>query len=88
MPPFLRSFQASSAAKSNSILTQKKLNSVERNSVESGSPYLTPSQIGELLQVKEFTVRLWLRRGLLKGKRLGKSWRVSRESLERFVKGA
>ncbi len=34
------------------------------------------------MQVKETTVRLWLRRGLLRGVRIGHSWRVPQESLD------
>lgn len=49
------------------------------------SPYLTTKQVADLMQVKESTVRLWLRRGLLKGFRAGHCWRVSQEALEAFA---
>lgn len=47
--------------------------------------HLTPRQVATLLQVRELTVRRWLRRNLLVGVKLGHVWRVSREELQRFV---
>jgi excisionase family DNA binding protein len=47
--------------------------------------YLTPRQIAQMLQVRELTVRLWIRRGLLKGVRVGRQWRVTRVALEQFL---
>jgi excisionase family DNA binding protein len=45
----------------------------------------TPAQIAELLQVKEYTVREWLREGALKGVYLGNRWRVEEEELQEFI---
>lgn len=54
----------------------------EREPVDYGqSLMLTVKQVAEKMQVKEATVRLWLRRGLLKGIRVGKSWRISQETM-------
>lgn len=47
-------------------------------------PWLTPRQVAELLQVREFTVTLWLRRRLLRGVKFGKSWRIRPEALRDF----
>lgn len=49
--------------------------------------FLTPQQVAEAFQVREITVRLWLRRGLLKGFKIGGSWRVARSAIEAFQKG-
>lgn len=50
--------------------------------------YLTVKQVSELLMVEERTVRLWLKRGDLKGIKLGnKLWRVSQLDLSEFVQG-
>jgi excisionase family DNA binding protein len=48
--------------------------------------FLTPRQVAALLQVKEVTVRLWIRRGLLKGIKIGaKEWRISKHEVLRFL---
>ena len=47
--------------------------------------FLTPSQVAEHLQVKERTVTQWLRRGLLRGFKISKEWRVSAHDLEAFL---
>ncbi len=44
--------------------------------------YLTTEQVADLLQVKEDTVRLWLRDGVLKGFRIGRRWRIPPEAVE------
>lgn len=46
--------------------------------------YLTPRQVAELFQVRELTVRLWLRRRLLKGVKIGHLWRIPRRAVEEF----
>ena len=55
--------------------------------IPSSAEFLTPLQVAGIFQVKEMTVRLWLRRRLLRGVRIGHSWRVPRESIEEFKKG-
>lgn len=42
---------------------------------------LTVRQAAELLQASEETVRDWLRRGRIPGRRVGRSWRISEEAL-------
>ncbi len=45
---------------------------------------LTPGQVAQQLQVNERTVTKWLRRGYLRGFKIGKEWRVSARDLENF----
>ena len=46
---------------------------------------LTPPQVARQLQVNERTVTQWLRRGHLRGFKIGKEWRVSTRDLENFL---
>ncbi len=46
---------------------------------------LTPPQVAQRLQVNERTVTQWLRRGHLRGFKIGKEWRVSSRDLESFL---
>ena len=46
---------------------------------------LTPTDVADRLQVNERTVTLWLRRGHLRGFKIGKEWRVSARDLENFL---
>ncbi len=46
---------------------------------------LTPIDVANHLQVNERTVTLWLRRGYLRGFKIGKEWRVSARDLDNFL---
>ena len=46
---------------------------------------LTPPQVAERLQVNERTVTQWLRKGYLRGFKIGKEWRVSAADLKNFL---
>ncbi len=46
---------------------------------------ITSAQVAEYLRVDKKTVARWLRKGLLRGFKLGKEWRVSREDLRLFI---
>ncbi len=46
---------------------------------------LTPTDVADHLQVSERTVTQWLRRGHLRGFKIGKEWRVSARDLEIFL---
>ncbi len=46
---------------------------------------LTPTQVALRLQVNERTVTQWLRKGHLRGFKIGKEWRVSARDLEAFL---
>jgi excisionase family DNA binding protein len=47
---------------------------------------LTTRDVARRLQVREVTVRRWLRKGELRGIRIGRDWRISPEELERLLK--
>lgn len=51
------------------------------------APYLTPQEIMELLCIGKNTVYKLLLSGDLKGFRVGRQWRISREELVIFAKG-
>ncbi len=46
---------------------------------------LTPTDVANHLQVSERTVTQWLRRGHLRGFKIGKEWRVSARDLDNFL---
>lgn len=46
---------------------------------------LTVEDVCEILQLPKETIRRYLRRGELRGIRIGKHWRIKREELEAFV---
>ena len=46
---------------------------------------MTPPQVARRLQVNERTVTQWLRKGNLRGFKIGKEWRVSARDLENFL---
>ena len=49
---------------------------------------LTPPQVAARLQVNERTVTQWLRKGHLRGFKIGKEWRVSKSDLDAFLEGS
>ncbi len=49
---------------------------------------LTPVDVGDRLQVNERTVAQWLRKGHLRGFKIGKEWRVSVKDLEAFLEAS
>ena len=50
--------------------------------------FLTPEAAAERLDVAPTTVRSWLRKGILKGSKVGggKLWRISEEAITDFIK--
>ena len=48
---------------------------------------LTPDQVAERLQISRVTVMDFLRKGRLKGYRVGRLWRIKEEDLEAFLEG-
>jgi len=50
--------------------------------------FLTPEAAAERLDVAPTTVRSWLRKGILKGSKVGggKLWRISEEAIADFIK--
>jgi len=49
---------------------------------------LTPTNVADRLQVNERTVTLWLRRGHLRGFKIGKEWRISPDDLQAFLEAS
>ncbi len=49
---------------------------------------LTPTDVANHLQVNERTVTLWLRRGHLRGFKIGKKWRISPGDLQAFLEAS
>ena len=49
---------------------------------------LTPPQVAARLQVNERTVTQWLRKGHLRGFKIGKEWRVSARDLDEFLENS
>jgi len=46
---------------------------------------LTPNQVARHLRVSDDTVYGWLRRGRLRGVKLGRRWRVAKSDLDAFL---
>jgi excisionase family DNA binding protein len=53
--------------------------------VQAVEKYYSTEDIAEILGLKEKTVREWLRTGKLKGKKIGRLWRVKESELEEFI---
>ncbi len=49
---------------------------------------LTMPAVAERLQIKERTVTQWLRKGYLRGFKIGKEWRVSAADLGNFLEAS
>jgi len=51
---------------------------------------LTPEDAARLLQVSPDTVRGWLRKGVIKGTKVGggRLWRISESTIDEFVKAS
>ena len=49
---------------------------------------LKPTDVANRLQVNERTVTLWLRKGHLRGFKVGKEWRISPDDLQVFLEAS
>lgn len=47
--------------------------------------FYTVDEVAENLKVPIETVRVWLRKGTLKGVRLGRYWRIKETNLQEFI---
>lgn len=47
--------------------------------------FLTPQEVAELLRVSVYTVRRWIKEGDLPAYKVGRSWRIDQEELERWL---
>ena len=48
---------------------------------------LTVADVARLLELKPYTVKEYARRGILPGRKLGRTWRFLRPELEQAIKG-
>ena len=48
---------------------------------------LTVDDVARLLELKPYTVKEYARRGILPGRKLGRTWRFLRPELEKAIKG-
>ncbi len=46
-----------------------------------GETFYSVAEAAALIGVSEFTIRRWLKDGRLSGKRVGKFWRINKESV-------
>lgn len=46
---------------------------------------LTPEEVAEKLKISVYTVKNYLRKGTIKGIKVGDLWRVREEDLEEFI---
>jgi excisionase family DNA binding protein len=46
---------------------------------------LTPEEVGKLLGKSRLTIVRWLAKGIIKGIKVGNSWRVKPEDLDAFI---
>jgi len=56
--------------------------------MKSDKKLLTPTDVANRLQVNERTVAIWLRKGHLRGFKIGKEWRVSPDDLQAFLEAS
>ncbi len=49
---------------------------------------LTPTDVANHLQVNERTVTIWLRKGHLRGFKIGRDWRISPDDLQVFLEAS
>ena len=49
---------------------------------------LTPLDVADRLQMNERTVNIWLRKGRLRGFKIGKEWRISPDDLQAFLEAS
>jgi len=47
-----------------------------------GESFYTVEEAAEIIEVSVYTIRRWLKDGKLEGKRVGKFWRISKESVK------
>jgi len=47
--------------------------------------FLTPQEVAKILRVSVYTVRRWIKEGDLPAYKVGRSWRIEEEELERWL---
>ena len=48
--------------------------------------YLTVAEVADLIRVHPETVRVYLKKGKIKGLKLDRAWRISKKALSHFLK--
>jgi excisionase family DNA binding protein len=66
-------------------LAKKVLQELNGNTLKFNSSLLTPDQVSEILQVHILTVYDYIKQGKLGAVRLGRSYRISKEDLEKLL---
>ncbi len=56
--------------------------------MKNSEKFLTPTDVAHSLQVNERTVTQWLRKGYLRGFKIGKEWRISPDDLQAFLEAS
>ncbi len=49
---------------------------------------LTPQQVAERLQISRLTVIWYLRTGRIRGRKVGRLWRITEDDLHTFIEGS
>lgn len=52
-----------------------------------GYEMLTSKEVAELLGLKPYTIREYVRRGILKGVKYGRGWHFTTDEVKRFISG-
>lgn len=67
-------------------LPPTRIPTVKLETLQTLPELLTVEQVASIFQVRDTTVRLWLKRSLMRGVKVGRSWRVSKLDVEQFAK--
>lgn len=52
-----------------------------------GYEMLTSKEVAELMGLTPYTIREYVRRGMLKGVKYGRGWHFTTDEIKRFIKG-
>jgi excisionase family DNA binding protein len=66
-------------------MLKERLKKDKRMIMNANSSLLTPEQVAEILQIHILTVYSYIRKGKLSAIRLGRSYRIVPEDLERLI---
>lgn len=47
---------------------------------------LTTKQVADIFQVRDYTIREWIKLGKIKAVKIGRRWMVSAEEVDRIIK--
>ena len=63
------------------------INGIAHQSKMKNKEFYTVRELAKKFDRTEYTIRFWLRTGVIKGKRLGKHWYIPKSSVEKIFKG-